>query len=238
MRRLIQDNIVSNSLIVHGDQLQTGMNDYSKGPDAEHSRVDCIDFFSEIRKQALKVRGWHVIFEQLYSSEDNSDLFNRWGLAVFRTLETTVTEVIINKLSSLTDSAFFGKNERLSIKRLRQKLCNLDKRERPKEAFFKKLDELIDDFNDCVKPTIRRFRNIHTAHLDAEYTLDHKVVRLQYQEIWKALERLYKLLNHVQDELQGGATDYDFPFPFHAGTDGRQMLKALRLADKTERQKL
>lgn len=196
------------------------------------SLADCVEFHSELDRQAVGMESVYTIQMQLFGSgPDNVDLLNRSGSNVFSYFESLADQYIVLKLSSLTDKRMVGGRETLSVKRLRYMLRYVQENDDLlTPEFFEQFDVLAADLGQKVSAT-RRFRHRHVAHIDSEAAHSRLWEPLTNGQIRDAMRALYELLNHVEYTIKGGSKSEYAGLLLPYDSDGNKLLTLLRLAD-------
>ena len=195
--------------------------------------VDSIKLLRDLQRQAVGIEGVYAVQMQLFGTgPENVELLNRSGSIAFAYFESLADQYIILKLSAMTEGPVVAGRETLSVKRLQHMLHRVpDNQHLLTAEFFEEFDRLAEDLRRKMCAT-REFRNKHVAHLDLEQWQAREWVPLTNGQIRKAMEALYKLLNHVEYAIMGGCKTEYTGMLLPSDSDGNKLLGLLKLADE------
>ncbi len=177
------------------------------------------DVFDELVAQVKYLRLRWKMYNQLYgTSEERVDLLNRAAPLFFEVVEQELRYSVILTLSQLTDDVGKGKNQCLSIKRLRNMMD-----ESPRDSIG--IDDKINVVDGLIKP-LRDHRNRRIAHNDWGKR-ERELPDLCRADITNAIAKVQQLLEEVHG-LYFGSGHASMLFKWRGGYgDGDLLIKNL-----------
>jgi hypothetical protein len=192
---------------------------------------DLEQVFRAVFDQALEISLRWKLFRQLFDSgEENIALLNKSGSFVFGLLQRLIFYDIVLSLARLTDPAkSFRRYENASIENLFLKAsCRLT----PDATMeVKSLREKLNSHTF----EIRKYRDKALAHADLNHAARVEALPgIAYDDIEAAMLIVQKIVTILGVPAGHRIQHFDVIFPF--GTDGKKLLKVLRLGQATASQ--
>lgn len=150
---------------------------------------------------------------QLYGTKERVELLYRFADVLFQEIKTTLIADVLLKLCNLTDPPVMGKNENLTLLRLRD-VIEGDQAELPSKL---NLIKLLDTLHKTTERP-RAMRNRLIAHRDWGRRAEPLPVTTQ-QEIDDTLGLIAKIMNAVESHYRNAQTNYQ-PYPVFGDGDG------------------
>lgn len=181
--------------------------------------------FGALQSEVTDLHVRWQIYRQLYAASDEAiDLLNRSGSNVFYLLQFMLLDDVTLRLAKLTDPAFQGKFENLSLDRLAMALESDDK-----EFVSTTVAPALGKIKiACAK--FRDLRNKRVAHRDLTHALGlekEPLPGISRENIETALAFLRMAMDAVELHFTQSQTEYeDVIVPY--SSDGNRLLKVLR----------
>ena len=160
------------------------------------------------------------ISSKLYGTMDRVKLlYNLADVLFFDQVKQTMISDVVLKLSQLTDKARMGKNENLSLHRLREVVES----DEPGLAANLQLDSMLQSM-ETVCRSIREMRNRTIAHRDWGRRAEATPVTNK-EEIDKSLDLAARIMNAVHLYYENTTIRYD---PYPGSGDGERLIHHLQ----------
>lgn len=176
-----------------------------------------------LKPLVITAHGRWTLALQLFGTMDRVKLLYDLADVLFDQVKQTLISDVVLKLSQLTDKAMMGKNENLSLHRLREVVESNE----PGLAAKLQLDSMLRSMETACKG-IREMRNRTIAHRDWGRRVEATPMTNK-EEIDQALDLAERIMNAVHRHYENTAIRYE---PYPGSGDGDRLISHLQRCAK------